>query len=366
MVSYRRCSACVYQPLAQYTSVRPPPWLPGGELHVFYVCKVCGSITVQAPDSQNSHSQLWLLEPGAMALLRTDVTPSQVIKYISSDDFFNNRAITDGLFSYWVRAAIDVSMCVNDLIQRCGSTEEPRRLAMILDQLAIALNEISDRLRRGDVRCRVSTIAPILAVAAGRLNLVDSAPKTVASLRLSAMRSLELLARPDMTKLLPPEALVELDIAIDHGVLIETSRLDVVLARQRMHSNGPFKICEEAIFLRGIFARREAHLTTKFGSLMWACLLDLHTRMARGDRGSAHQAYAAVQSLLEDQLVAFGLEHISWRTNEGAAFHNPRTAEVILIRRLAPQVEIYLSIRDTSPSAMFDAWFDVLEHIRIR
>ncbi len=365
MVSHRRCQACVYQPLAQHTSVRPPPWLPDGEEHVFYVCKVCGSITVQAPDNQGSHSQLWLLEPGAMALLRTDATPSQVIKYISSDDFFNNRAITDGLFRFWVRAAIDVSMCVNALIALCGTSEDPRRLSMLLDHLVVALDEVHERVvNRGDVRCRISSIDTILAIAAGRFPHTDVSAKTIAAIRLCALDALDLLARPGMTGLIPEHTLPDLDCALDHGILVETSRQDIVLARQRMHSDGAFKVCEEAIFLRGVFERREAHLTTKFGSLMWGCLLDLYAQMGRNGNRIAQDAYAAVQTLLEEQLMAFGLEPISWHTNEGAAFQNPRTSEVILIRRLAPQVEVYASVRSTSPTRILDAWFDVLEYIR--
>ncbi len=365
MVSFRRCQACVYQPLAQHTSVRPPPWLPDGEHHVFYVCKVCGSITVQAPDNQGSHSQLWMLEPGAMALLRTDVTPSQVIKYIASDDFFNNRAITDGLFRFWVRAAIDVSMCVNALIAQCGKSEDPRRLSMLLDHLVVALNEVHERMvNHGDVRCRISSIDTILAIAAGRFPHTDVSPKTIASIRLCALDALDLLARPGMTSLVSADTLPDLDYALDHGVLVETSRQDIVLARQRMHSDGAFKVCEEAIFLRGVFERRDAHLTTKFGSLMWGCLLDLHAQMGRNGNRVAQDAYVAVQALLQAQLLAFGLEPISWHTNEGASFQNPRTHEVFLIRRLAPQVEIYASVRSTSPTRILDAWFDVLESIR--
>lgn len=366
MSPQRRCEACDYTPLSSHTSIRPPPWLPTGN-NVFYVCRVCGSITIQSYDNQTSYGQLWLLEPGAMALLRTDASPREVTGYLSSDDFLHNRVVTEGLFQTWIRGTLDISMCVNDIMARARACVDPRRLDVMVAQLNIAISEVTRRRFQDDeIICRISTIEPLFMAINGGFPHAHATPELVANVRLMALDTLEDLAQPWMWQLVPTSERDALEAALDHATLLEHSREEVALARQRMHSDGPLKIREECLFLQGIFARRDAHLTVTYASLLWGCLRDLYARMGNANSSALQKVYDLVQELLEAQVIELGLEPVTWRTDHGASFHLPKTGEVIHLRRREPQVEIYQTLRSSEPTHVFDAWFDVLEWIRAR
>lgn len=364
MAIFQRCSACDYQPLARQTSVRPPPWLPDAGQHSFYFCKNCGGLTIQTQNNATGHQQLWLLEPAAMSLLRLDANPVQVIRYLASDDFFNNRGVTDGLFRGWVRSAMDVSMCVNDLSARLAQTTDPKRLAAIVEQLSIVLAELATRMyTSADVECRISSLSGLLQACQGTFPHGQITPEMAATVRLHAFDALEILNTPWTWKLVPNgERQAFLD-TLDHVQLVQRSHDAVQHARRRWHSDGALKLREEAAFLRGVFQRRDAFLPPYFGVLMWECLRDIHARMGLAQASTLQKCYDAVQVLLEEQLIAMRLEPISWRA-DGRTFQIPRSGEVLVLRNRVPQVEIYNGLRDQEPYRILDTWAEVMAFAR--
>ncbi|MEZ4459051.1 MAG: hypothetical protein R3E66_04855 [bacterium] len=261
-----------------------------------------------------------------------------------------------------MRATIDVSMCINDLLARMHVCTDPRRLEVMVSQLAFAIQTVTQRrFDHVEVGCRISGIEPLFQALHGGFPHANASPETVSKIRLDALDTLENLARPWMWDLVPEFERQTLEYALDHLVLVEQSRQEVALARQQMHSDGPLKVREEVLFLQGLFSRRDAYLTVNYASLLWGCLRDFYQRMGNANTSSLQKAYDVVQRLLEGQLIARGLEPVSWHPEEGAAYQLPRTGEVVFLRRRTPQVEVYASLRSVEPSAVYDAWFDVLE-----
>lgn len=357
-MGFQRCAACAYQPLTQQTSVRPPPWLPGTTNAAFHMCRNCGGLTVQTANAQGL-GQLWLLEPGAVALVRLDVGPSQVIRYIASDDYFANRGVTEPLFRGWVRSTRDVSMCINDLLIRANREEDPRRLAAIVHQALIVLQELSDRKRRhADVECRIGSISGLVQVCQGTFPRHQSSPDQIAEMRLAALDSLELLGQPWMLETISDDDAHLVDATIDHLRLVDRSREEIAQARLRMHSDGPLRIREETGFLKGLFERRDAHLPFAYADLLWSVLKELYARLSGPPSTTVPKAYDAVQALLEETLIALGAEPISWRA-DGRAFQLVRTNEVMVLRRRAPQVEVYTGLRANEPYRLLDRWDEI-------
>lgn len=351
-----RCDACDYVPLGGgHTTVRPPPWTVDDLGLNFFVCRRCGSMTVQKFDAKTSYGQVWMLEPDAMSLLRLDASPHLVLRYILSNDFRSNRVLTEGMFQSWAHHSLGLPTVIRGLISALKGLHD-RGLLVTLRNLLAGLEELI-------VRAYYHTIPPTLEGTGVLVAIFEGAhptelrPQDLADVRVLAHDCLQLLMDPRLAGHLLRHESVIIDDALDHFGVLANFRSRLKVAHQSVRDDDGFRIAAEVLFIQSVFARRQSWPTNKDAIELWACFCSLHALATTNTY--ATMARKTIVALLGENLISLGLEPITWREG-GTSFQNLKKGWILHLLEASPQIEIYRNLHAGAPVARLERWDDVV------
>ncbi len=364
------CEQCDWRPLATHPAVRDEPWADIDAGFTYSYCDQCGNLTVHSYNPASGFGQVYMLDRGAMTLLRFDASPGAISAYLFSENYARNRGIADPIFRGYLRSAVDVSALTNGFVDVMERAHDIRLTTLALELFIMVLDEVRRRSELGEpaLRLRLNELDPVILIARGGLSVLDHDPDRLATARYLAWQVLEAFGHPGLWDALDEERARFVEEITDHLALMELVRRGFERGLERVRGDGVLRLYVEAKFFKRVLVDRGARVNDDLAAIAWRCLQELNYGVERGDertRRLAQRAFVRIRALLEHQLMALGLQKSGVEgTHAGLIeFVDPRSGRSVQMPPYRTRLYVYEQTNSPTPSAVLEEWDLLRRHL---